>query len=272
MEFMDIIIPTLVLFAIAAVCAVILTVASNLFAVKEDEKFLAVRNALPGANCGACGYSGCDGYAKALSCGECDKCNLCVPGGDSAANEIGELLGLEAGDVVEKVAYVACNGTCDVVARKHDYRGHTTCHTAKINYSGDKLCPSSCLGYGDCVKVCPQNAITVVDGVAKIDPKKCIGCGICARQCPNAIIKIVNDTTRVIVQCSNHEKGAVTRKSCKNGCIACGKCVKTCPYDAIAVIDNLAVIDYEKCTGCGACDEVCPVGCLHEDNFICGAH
>ena len=272
MEFMEIIIPVLVLFAIAVVCAIILTVASSLFAVKSDEKLVAIRDALPGANCGACGYSGCDGYAKALANGECDKCNLCIPGGDRTAKEIGGVLGLEAGDVVEKVAYVACNGTCGAVEKKHDYKGHKLCHMAKMNYSGEKVCPSACFGYGDCARVCPKDAITIENEVARIDPQKCVGCGICVRECPNSIIKLVNDTTKVVVQCSNHEKGALTRKACKNGCIACGKCVKTCQFDAISVIDNLAVIDYEKCTGCGACTKVCPVGCLHEDNFICGAH
>ena len=110
----------------------------------------------------------------------------------------------------------------------------------------------------------------MVNGIAKVDPTKCIGCGMCTRECPNHLFKLIKDTTRVIVVCSNHEKGAITRKACTNGCIACGKCEKTCPHDAIHVVDNLATIDYDKCTGCGACVGVCPTHCIHEGNFICG--
>lgn len=269
---MEILIPVLILSGIAILCAVLLTVASVFFAPKEDEKFLAVRDCLPGANCGACGFSGCDSYAKALANGETDKTNLCTPGGDNAAKGIAAALGVEAEDVVEKVAYVACNGKCDVVAKKYDYEGHATCRTANMAYSGDRYCNFACLGYGDCVRACPENAISIEDGVARVDPKKCIGCGICTRECPNDIIHLIKDTSRVVVECSNHDKGALTRKYCKNGCIACGKCQKACPHGAITVIDNLATIDYDKCTGCGECVRVCPTHCIHEGNFICGAH
>ena len=269
---LEIIIPIALLFGIAIVCAVLLTVSDHFFGIKENETYLAIRDCLPGANCGACGYSGCDGYAKALSEGATAATNLCVPGGDSTAKGIAESLGVEAEDVVEKVAYVACNGTCDVVAKKYDYVGSKSCVTANLTYSGDKFCTYACLGYGDCVKVCPREAITVENGVARVDPRKCIGCGICVRECPNGIIHLVNDTTRVVVECSNHDKGANTRKYCCNGCIGCMKCQKTCPHGAITVKDNLATIDYSLCTGCGACVEVCPVHCIHEGNFICGAH
>ena len=269
---MPILIPVIILFVISLICAVLLTVASTFFAVKEDEKAIAIRDCLPGANCGACGFSGCDGYAKALSEGKTDKVNLCVPGGDSTSKDIAAILGVEATDVVEKVAYVGCNGTCDAVAKKYEYQGQKTCRTANMTYSGDRMCNFACLGYGDCVRVCPQNAITVENGVARVDPRKCVGCGICTRECPNNLLKLIVDTSRVVVECSNHDKGAVTRKACKNGCIACGKCEKTCPHGAIKVVENLATIDYDKCTGCGACVEVCPVHCIHEGNFICGAH
>ncbi len=269
---MEIFIPILILVIIGVLCAVLLTLASVFFAVKEDETALAVRECLPGANCGACGYSGCDGYAKALADRTTDATNLCIPGGDSVAKAVAEVLGVEAADVVEQVAYVACNGTCNVVEKKYQYDGLGTCRTANMAYSGDRACPFACLGYGDCVRVCPEHAIDIIDGVARINPRKCIGCGICTRTCPNNIIHLIRDTSRVVVECSNHDKGAVTRKACTNGCIACGKCQKTCPHGAITVVDNLAVIDYSLCTGCGECVKVCPVHCIHEGNFICGAH
>ena len=269
---LEIIIPIAILFGIALVCAILLTVSNHFFGIKEDETYVAIRDALPGANCGACGYSGCDGYAKALAEKSTDKTNLCVPGGDVAAKEIATILGVAAEDVVEKVAYVACNGTCDAAPRKYDYQGHKTCRTANMAYSGDKFCTFACLGYGDCAKVCPQDAITVENGVAIVNPRKCIGCGICTRECPNGIIHLINDTSRVVVECSNKDKGALTRKYCSNGCIGCMKCQKTCPQGAITVKDNLATIDYNLCTGCGSCVEVCPIHCIHEGNFVCGAH
>ena len=142
-----------------------------------------------------------------------------------------------------------------------------------MNFSGDRFCTFACLGYGDCAKVCPRDAISITErGIAEIDPKKCIGCGLCERTCPNGIIHLVDDVTRIVVKCNNHYKGAEVRKFCQNGCIACGKCEKTCPTEAIKVVDNLARIDYDKCISCGKCREVCPVHCIHEGNFICGAH
>ena len=262
----------LLLFGIALLCGVLLSLTERFFGVKEDEKAQAIRECLPGANCGACGFSGCDAYAKALSEGVAEGTNLCIPGGDNAAREIANILGVEAGDVIEKVAYVACNGVCGVVEKKYEYTGPKNCVAANLSYNGDKTCSSACLGYGDCLRACPQDAITVIDNVAHIDPKKCIGCGICVRTCPKNIIKLIDDTSKVAVKCSNHEKGAITRKSCTNGCIGCMKCEKTCPHGAIKVENNLAVIDYSICTGCGECAKVCPVHCIHEENFTCGAN
>ena len=142
-----------------------------------------------------------------------------------------------------------------------------------MTFAGDRLCTFACLGYGDCMKVCPRDAISINErGIAEIDPKKCIGCGLCAKTCPNGIIHLVKDITRVVVKCNNHYKGAEVRRFCDHGCIACGKCEKNCPTGAIKVIDNLARIDYDKCNSCGKCHQVCPVHCIEEDNFICGAH
>ncbi|MBO5931697.1 MAG: RnfABCDGE type electron transport complex subunit B [Clostridia bacterium] len=269
---MTILIPTILLGVIALICAIILTLSNRFFGVKEDETAVAIRACLPGANCGACGYTGCDGYAKALADKSEGKTNLCVPGGDKTAKEIAAILGVEAEDVVEQVAYVACNGNCGATERKYDYKGFKSCVAANLLYNGDKTCNYACLGYGDCTRVCPKDAISVADGIAKVDPQKCIGCGMCVRECPNHIIKLVNDTVKVVVQCSNHDKGAITRKQCINGCIGCMKCQKACPNGAVKVENNLATIDYSLCTGCKACVEVCPVHCIHEDNFICGAH
>ncbi len=269
----DILIPFLVLLGIGLLCALLLTVSSHFFGVEGDEKAAAIRECLPGANCGACGYSGCDGYAEALAKGKEKRTSLCIPGGDGTAAEVAAILGAEAEDVIERVAYVACNGDCKKENRKFEYNGPKSCKSASMLYSGDNLCTYACLGYGDCVNVCPRDAIFITDnGTAWINPSKCIGCGLCVRTCPGGIIHLVRDTARVAVKCSNHDKGAKTRLVCKVGCIACGKCEKNCPTGAVRVENNLAVIDYEKCIECGKCKEVCPVGCIHEGDFTCGAH
>ena len=135
---MEIVIPVILLLAIGVICALLLTLASVFFGVKGDERAAEIRDCLPGANCGACGFSGCDGYAKALAEKKVDKTNLCTPGGDPAACAIASILGVEAEGVIEKVAYVACRGTCDIVERKYIYRGDKTCAAAKILYQGDK--------------------------------------------------------------------------------------------------------------------------------------
>ena len=139
---MDVLVPVLVLLGAGVLCALLLTLASVFFAVKEDERALAIRDVLPGANCGACGYSGCDAYAKALSEGKAEKTNLCVPGGDGTASEIADILGVAAEDVVEKVAYVSCNGSCLPEERKYKYDGPQSCKAANMSFSGDRFSSS----------------------------------------------------------------------------------------------------------------------------------
>lgn len=268
---MTILIPVLVCLAVAAVCAIILTVSNVLFGVKESEEFLAIRDALPGANCGACGYSGCDGYAHALANGEIKETNLCVPGGAEASKSIASVLGVEAGAAVKRFAYVSCSGTCAATAKneKVAIEGYTSCADAAAHWEGENLCTYSCLGLGDCAANCPNDAIVVSDGVAKVISSRCTGCGLCAKTCPHGTIKLLTDASVVAVACSNHDKGALTRKMCTVGCIGCSKCAKTCPNGAITMEENLPVIDYEKCKGCGACADACPVHAINKSSFIC---
>lgn len=247
---------------IGLICAAILVIASKFMSVKENETEKKIRECLPGANCGACGFTGCDGYAKALAEDPDTKTNLCIPGADAVSKQISELLGREFADTIEQVACIKCCGTCENTEKKAKYSGIETCAAVKMLYGGDGLCTFGCIGRGDCARVCPEGAICLDDGVARVDPRKCIGCGICSKNCPNGIISMMPDQHRRVIACSNTEKGAVARKKCKNACIGCGKCEKNCPEGAVTVKDNLATIDYEKCTDCGTCVEVCPVGCI----------
>lgn len=257
----EILIALLIVAAIGLIAAVLLTLASHFLRVEEDQRAVEIRACLPGVNCGACGYAGCDDYAKALAEGGV-KTNLCIPGADAVAAEIAAILGVAAEDVKEQVAVVHCNGTCEATSKKAIYDGVPTCSAASMIYGGPDACNYGCLGCGDCAKACPVNAICMKDGIARIDRRTCIGCGMCVKTCPKGIITLIPQVATVANLCSNRDKGAVARKVCTNACIACKKCEKNCPSGAITVVDNLAVIDYEKCTDCGACIEGCPTHCL----------
>lgn len=255
----------LVVTLIGLVAALLLALASHFLSVKEDENVKLVRDCLPGANCGACGYAGCDEYAKAVALGEA-KTNLCIPGGDTVSADISKILGVEAQDVVEMVAFVNCNGTCEATSKIADYDGIQSCKGANMVYAGPNTCTYGCLGCGDCATVCPVNAICIEDSIARVNKNICIGCGLCAKECPKNIIKLIPQAAKVAVMCSSKDKGAVSRKKCKNSCIGCKKCELGCPQKAITVTDNLAVIDYTKCNGCGFCAENCVTKCIKHIN------
>ncbi len=259
---------------IGIICAGVLVVASKLMAVKEDERFPAVRECLPGANCGACGFAGCDGYAKALCDDPETPTNLCIPGADGVSRQLSEVLGVEFADVIETVAVVHCSGDCEHTRDKVRYSGIESCAAANIMFGGKGSCTYGCLGYGDCTAACPQEAIRIVNGVARVNPSDCVGCGVCTKTCPNKLISLIPDTKRVVVTCSNRDKGALTRKVCSNGCIGCRKCEKVCPLGAIKVTNNVAVIDYDKCTECpdlGVCARSCTTGCIRVANLKSGS-
>ncbi len=248
----------IIVVVIGLIAGLILSVASIVFAVPVDEKQEAVRACLPGANCGACGFSGCDGYAKALAEGSAE-IGLCSPGGADVAEECAQILGKSASAVVKKVALVRCAGHHDNVAVKMEYEGVPTCQAVSMMYAGDSACAYGCLGYGDCAAACPEHAISICNGLATVNDALCVGCGICAKACPKGVIAIVPADQSHHVLCVNKDKGAQTRLVCKTGCIGCMKCQKTCEFGAITVTDNHASIDYSKCTGCGKCAGVCPV-------------
>ncbi|WP_461257730.1 RnfABCDGE type electron transport complex subunit B [Treponema sp. R80B11-R83G3] len=242
--------------AIGGICGIILAVASKLMYVKVDERVIQLQEILPGANCGACGYPGCSGYAQALSDGKA-AINLCTPGGTGVLTKISAILGVEAGNIERKSAVIHCIGSAPFRIKKMEYKGVQTCVAAKQFFGGHTACTFGCLGYGDCKFACPSNAICVEDRLARVIPSLCTGCGLCVKTCPNKLIWIENSNIPVILACNNIEKGAVTRRKCKTGCIACGKCVRECKDNALVIIDNHAKIDYSKCTGCGHCAEVC---------------
>lgn len=258
---MSIVLPVLIVTGLGLVAGLGLAVASALMAVPSDERAEKVLGRLPGINCGACGYSGCAEYAKAVAAGQAET-NLCIPGGDKTAESVARVLGVDAKDVLEEKALVHCAGTCDKTDTRMEYKGIKSCAAASRHYKGNGMCQYSCVGFGDCVEKCPYGAISVRDGIAVIDHELCTGCGLCVPACPKGIISLIPDKKTALVRCSSKDNGAATRKVCSIGCIGCKKCEKVCPEDAIHIVDNLFTIDYEKCTACGKCVEVCPVDCI----------
>lgn len=258
-----IILSVIIVSAIGLLLGLVLAICSIVFAVPVDEKEVAIRECLPGANCGACGFSGCDGYAGALAKGETTECTRCTPGGNDAAQAIAKIMGVEAGEIVPMAAHVMCRGNCDNCDTKLEYVGASSCKMAAQLFGGPKSCTFGCLGFGDCVNVCDHDAITLENGIAKIDPSLCGGCKKCMKACPHNIIDLVPvNVVKAMVMCKNHDKGAQTRKACSAGCIGCMKCVKNCPEGAITIDKFCAYVDQDKCIGCGKCAEGCPTNAI----------
>ena len=262
----DILIAFGVVSCVALLLGVLLAAISHFFAVEEDETVRAVRACLPGVNCGACGYKGCDDYAAAVAEGSA-KPNLCVPGADATAKELGAILGMEVEAPKDLVAFVHCNGHCEATAKKAAYDGISSCKAASMLYGGPDACRFGCLGLGDCAAACPSGAICLKDGIAHVDTTLCLGCGLCKTVCPKQIISLIPQETEAVVVCSNTDKPADARKSCQNACIGCRKCEKVCEHKAITVVNNLAQIDYDTCEGCGRCADVCPTGAMKQVRF-----
>lgn len=251
------------------ILGIILSVASVVMAVPVDETAEEIEGVLAGANCGACGYSGCSGYASALSKGECTNTTLCAPGGADTAEAVASILGVAAGPLKPQTAMVMCKGGKEECGTTMEYHGDMSCKTAAQLYAGGKACTFGCLGLGDCEKACPYDSIHVNEnGVAEVNPETCRACKICIETCPKGIIDLVPlYHQEAVVFCSNHDKGGVTRKACKVGCIGCMKCQKACQHDAVHVKNFLASVDQDKCVGCGDCIKGCPTKCIQLDTY-----
>ena len=262
---MNIVIPVALVVIVGLLASCMLSYASKVFAVQEDQLFLDLRAELPGANCGGCGYAGCDDYAHAMAEGEGETpCTKCSVGGPAVAAKLAALLGQDAGGMEKKVAFVMCNGTTDNAAKLYEYEDINSCKAAKQLFGGSKQCPYGCIGLGDCVQACEFDAIRIIDGVAVVGRDYCTSCGACAKACPQKLIKIIPETAKVQVRCHNQQKGADARKACTAACIGCGQCARVCPKGAITIDNNLSVIDPEKCIKCGLCAAKCPTGAIQD--------
>ncbi|WP_312095583.1 RnfABCDGE type electron transport complex subunit B [Aminipila sp.] len=250
--------PVILVVVIGLISGIILTIASKVFFVPVDETVAEIREALPGANCGACGFAGCDDYAAALGEDHTLSPSLCPVGGADTASAVAAILGVEATAADPKVAFVKCKGNNENTRQIMEYQGVQTCAAAKNFYGGNWACSYGCMGLGDCVSVCQYDAIKICDGVAVVDRDACVACGMCEKACPNNVITIANKKNLVYVACNSTAPGAKARKVCSVACIGCRKCEKVCKFDAITIENNLAKIDPEKCKNCGLCEKECP--------------
>lgn len=240
------------------IIGLLLGFAAEKFKVEVDEKEVAIRELLPGNNCGGCGYAGCDGLAKAISQGLAPV-NACPVAGEKTAEAIADLMGVENASLEKEVAFVKCAGTCEKTHVKYNYYGIKDCKKmAAVPGQNDKMCSYGCMGFGSCVKVCPFDAIHIINGIAKVDKEKCKACSLCVAECPSHLIELVPYSATQLVQCSSKDKGKDVKAACSIGCIGCMLCVKVCEDDAIHVVENIAYIDQSKCSHCGKCAVKCP--------------
>lgn len=246
---------------LSLVFGVILAVAFKKLAVQVSETERKLRDLLPGANCGACGFPGCDAYAHALAekTGEYPA-NLCTVGGSETSQQIADVLGVEVEETEPKVCVLRCKGGREEAIEKFEYVGPGDCRSNYILLGGNKACEYGCLGGGHCATVCPFGAISMGHNhLPIIDPEKCTACGICVMECPRQVLELIPRSQLVFCACKTQDKGKAVKAKCKVGCIGCQMCVKVCPYEgAIAMDDNLPKMDYAKCTSCGICYNKCP--------------
>ncbi|MCC8145777.1 MAG: Fe-S cluster domain-containing protein [Bacteroidales bacterium] len=257
---------------IGAIGALILYFASKKFYVYEDQRIAQIQEILPAANCGACGFPGCSGFASALAKADTLDNFYCPVGGSATMDLVADILRQSVQNTVQQIAVVKCNGNCSNRAKTNYYDGASSCAIASNLYGGDTDCSFGCLGYGDCVKVCPFDAIHINDAtqLPEVNEDKCTACGKCVKACPKSLIELRKKgpkSRRIYVSCMNKDKPAVAMKSCKVSCIACKKCMKACPFEAITIENNLAYIDDNKCRLCRKCVPECPNSTIIELNF-----
>lgn len=255
----------IVLGVMGVVFSIILSIAAKAFHVPVDWKVKEISDALPGANCGACGFPGCDGLANAIAAGDAD-INACPIGGQDLANRLAEIMGTEAGDVDKEVAVVMCQGSNQRAPVKYNYVGLNDCRAIALELGGNKACTYGCLGAGTCKEVCVFDAVVIEDGLAIIDKDKCTACLKCVEVCPKNLIKMLPYKQEVMVKCNSHDPGRDVRGACSVGCIGCVICSRA--YEGGFELDNnlahaIYDLDNPDEEALAEAIEKCPNSCIY---------
>ena len=216
MDFTTVIWAVVVLGALAIVFGLILAVAAKVFEVEVDPRLPEIQACLAGANCGGCGYPGCDGYAAAVAAGQAPV-NCCVAGGQEAADKIAAIMGVSAGAEEKMVAFVPCSGAEGVAVKRFNYKGPQDCQAAMLfGGKSNKECRFACIGLGNCARACKFGAMHIVNGVAKVDRDKCVGCHTCVLVCPYGAIMPADEG--VMQKCELCIENAGGKPACVQGC------------------------------------------------------
>ncbi len=230
---------------LGALFALGLIVAHLKLHVEVDPRIEMVLEELPGVNCGGCGYPGCSAFAEHVVNGDA-KISGCPVNTEDGVEEISNIMGVKTEEREKQIARVLCKGGINETAVKGNYLGIKTCLAAHLAFGGGKLCRYGCLGFGDCVKSCPFDAIVMNEnGLPDIIEEKCTGCGNCETACPRSIIEVHPISRNLFVFCKSHDEAKYTRKVCIKACNGCKSCQKGAGEENIKMVDHLATINYD---------------------------
>ncbi len=244
MNFITIALSGATMLAMAIVLSFILGWANRAFYVETDPRVERVIDALPGANCGGCGYVGCGEYAEAVAQGG-EEVSLCTVGGAACAQTIAGIMGVEVSRHYPYRPIVHCGATFDDRLGRSNYKGIRSCGPANL-VTDVQGCVYGCLGFGDCTKACEYDALSIKNGLATVDYEKCVGCGACSKVCPRNIISMApfKASQMMAVLCSNLDSGKDVKAVCKVGCLGCKACTRI--SGLFKVENNLSTIDYDE--------------------------